>query len=450
MTEDEVVQLRARNAQLEKINAALMQRVEGDLCWVQSSAFSHFLAAVTLEQRVTRRTEDLEKALIRLRASNEALALAKAAAERATEAKSNFLAVMSHEIRTPMNGVVGMLELLDHTTQDATQRDYLDTMRMAAHQLMQVVNDVLDYSALSSGAVSLAAAPFDLVRAVNVRASLYAKAARDAGLTLHLNVVGAPEGDVVGDVSRFSQIVGNLVDNAIKFTDQGEVAVEVRCDPELELISVVVSDTGPGVPEGEYEAIFESFHQADRSTTRAYGGSGLGLAIARALARAMGGDLCYEPKSRGSAFLLSLPLVPATRDDGPGRAVALAREWRPDTRVLVVDDSAINRRVLERMLGRWGIRVDLSADGLEALALCAETRYDLVLMDWRMPGLDGLETTTQLRRQESRRVPVIAVTANALAGDRQQCLEAGMDDFLGKPFNLAQLHGLLKRWLPEG
>ncbi|MDX2154485.1 MAG: ATP-binding protein [Bryobacteraceae bacterium] len=401
-----------------------------------------------------------------VRTQTAIIAREKAAAEAANRAKSEFLANMSHEVRTPMNGVLGMSALLRDTRLDAEQREYVDLVHNSAQSLLRILNDVLDYSKVEAGKMELACAPFPLEPCAREVVQLFQAEARSKGIGLESYADPSLPGWVNGDQGRLRQILLNLVGNAVKFTEKGSVRLALTKDGER--VCFTIADTGIGIAEHKVRKILEPFEQADTSTSRRYGGTGLGLAISVRFIRLMGGELAVESTvGSGSSFSFSIPL-PAASPAAP--AVAGAAVARPlvDGRghLLVVEDNPINQRLASRLLEKWGYRVRLAGNGYEAVDALRTERFDGVLMDLQMPGMDGLEATATIRRMERQiragvasippggsfgngRIPIIAMTAEAMEGDREKCLAAGMDGYIAKPFQVDALASELKRITPH-
>ena len=386
--------------------------------------------------------------LRRLRQVSE-LKIELAQSRLADKAKDQFLATMSHEIRTPMNGVLGMAETLSATNLDTQQREYLHIITRSVESLLNIINDILDYSKITSSSLALESVPVDLEQVLGDIHSLLRTSAENQGIELEFEVEPAAHGWFLGDPTRIRQIVLNLVGNAIKFTQRGGVRVTCRagdfadgCNLELK-----IRDSGIGIPADRLGAIFRQFEQADNSTTRRYGGTGLGLAISRKLARMMGGDIAVKStEGKGSTFTVLLRLE---RTEKPVAVPVPEPAVLPDfgLRALVAEDNKFNQVVVRNLAKRIGISVDIAENGAEAVRMVGDGEYDLVLMDIRMPVMNGYEAAARIRARgdEIASIPILAVTAEATKADIQRCLEAGMDQHLSKPLRIADVAAAIER-----
>lgn len=408
-------------------------------------------------------SEDLNKKMHEVELKNQALKEAQEIADKANQAKSNFLAIMSHEIRTPMNGYYGMLQLLEQSPLNEEQKDYVKVFKKSGEDLLHLIDNLLDFSKIEANKLNLEQVPFSLPETLIQLGKLAEPKAIKKDLFFEINIEDSLPDLVEGDVRRLQQILNNLLDNAIKFTSSGGISINakiIRFEDQIATCQISVQDTGIGIPKTHIEKLFKPFTQADNSIGRRFGGTGLGLSISIELARLMDGDLKVESmEGIGSTFLLEIPfqvkpVSPRVNEllnmQDESIAIDSLLASKHPARILIVEDNEVNQLLMEVILKKMGYKLKKASDGYEAIAYAEERPFDLIFMDFQLPEISGFETTKRiLSLPNLKTIPkIVGISANVSQKDRDACIEVGMDDFLPKPFQLGQIEDIIKKWVP--
>jgi len=394
--------------------------------------------------------------IVRLRRKNKLIALLDASEKKSIKAaliKENFMANMSHEIRTPLNAILGFTNLLSMRKLEDEPKEFVHSIQKAGENLLAIINDILDLSKIEAGMMRIEKTPFSVRGLFHSVKTLFCERIREKRLEIKLEIDEDVPDTLIGDATRLTQILVNLIGNAVKFTEKGFVLVRVynlKINQDRIELGCSVCDTGIGISKDKIGGIFERFHQAEESTTRNYGGTGLGLAIVKDLLLLLNGSIEVESApGKGTAFHFSIPYVVSSsqvNETEPAAEFVLESYPTGIINLLVVDDNQMNQNLMRYLLKGWNLSFDIAGNGLQALALLNEKKYDVVLMDIQMPGMDGYATTQRIRTQLRLDVPIIAMTAHALAGEREKCLSFGMNDYLSKPINERQLYSYISKF----
>ena len=411
-------------------------------------------------KEIERAHANIEETNQTLKDKNIELIEAKEKAEAASKAKQKFLSNMSHEIRTPLNAVIGLSEILMMENPREDQIELLRSIKFSGQNLLVLINDILDFSKIEEGKIKIEKTPFDASQLFTNMKNTFKGKAENRNLKFNLSVSQDVPETLIGDPHRLSQILVNLIDNAIKFTEKGKIDVKVQClnktNEEID-IKFSVKDTGIGISPDEQEKIFDRFEQATTDTTRKFGGSGLGLSIIRNLLRLQNTDihLNSEP-GKGSEFFFILKFGISNKHDKNSRMKEDLKSKQEDsessTKILLVEDNEMNMKVAKRFLERWDYKIDTAENGIEAVDKFKSNRYDLILMDLHMPEMDGWEATKAIRNMDSeisKRIPIIALTADVMINDLDKLYTAGMDDYVSKPFNSGELKAKIEAYIGQ-
>ncbi len=426
-----------------------LRRKDGTYVWIEahSNPIMNDKGEVVKIQTLNRDITERKLAEIAMREAKEK-------AEEATKTKSQFLSNMSHEIRTPMNAVIGLTTILLENDPREDQTEQLKLLKFSGENLLTIINDILDFSKIEAGKLTLETITFNLYDRLVSMQQLHQRKAKEKGIDLVLNFNEAVPVKVKGDPVRITQVITNLVSNAIKFTSKGYVEVSVAAQliaPRLHQLFFTIKDTGIGIAQEKLEQIFESFSQASSDTTRKFGGTGLGLAISRNLVTLMKGDISLESTpGYGSTFRFSITLEEGEKEALEEEEMIPAMQSRTDARILLVEDNSVNQVVAKNFLNKWGLEVDVAQNGLEALRLIESKAYDIVLMDLQMPEMDGFTAAKEIRSKEEsyfKNIPIIALTAEAMVEIKQKAFDFGMNDYISKPFDPEELRNKIIKYL---